>query len=94
VISLAFHPDGDRVAVGDTGRTITLWDPVSGELILTLRGHTNGVNGLEFSRDGTRLASVSWDRTARIWDASPPGGADPSASLSRGSISGDARNRQ
>jgi hypothetical protein len=29
------------------------------------------VNALSWSPDGQRLASASWDRTVRIWDASP-----------------------
>ncbi|KAJ7744044.1 WD40 repeat-like protein [Mycena maculata] len=31
--------------------------------------HTNAVSSIDFSLDGTRIASVSWDDTLRIWDA-------------------------
>jgi WD40 repeat protein len=27
------------------------------------------LNGVAFSPDGQRLATVSWDRTAKVWDA-------------------------
>ena len=37
--------------------------------IFTLKGHANVVMGVAFSPDGTRLATASWDSTARIWNA-------------------------
>lgn len=36
--------------------------------MLTLQGHENEVRGLAFTPDGQRLASVSDDCTARIWN--------------------------
>jgi WD40 repeat protein len=36
----------------------------------TLEGHSSWVSSVAFSHDSTRLASASYDRTVKIWDAS------------------------
>ncbi len=68
VYSVAFSPDGSRLASASDDNTVRLWDGVSGEHIATLRGHTNDVNSVVFSPDGSRLASGSDDNTIRLWD--------------------------
>ena len=35
--------------------------------LLTLRGHSNYVWGVAFSANGKRLATASWDKTAKVY---------------------------
>jgi len=74
---VAYSPDGKRLASGGFDGTVTLWDPVRGEEIVTLRGHSTRVHGLIFSSDGHRLISGSADGTVRIWDGTPQSGRCP-----------------
>ncbi|PYI85692.1 MAG: hypothetical protein DME26_10415 [Verrucomicrobia bacterium] len=36
--------------------------------LLTLKPHTNGINGVVFSPDGKRLATASDDQTVKVWN--------------------------
>ena len=49
--------------------SIRSWDPVTGEHLETITGHTDAVVSVTFSADGTILATRSWDKTIRLWDA-------------------------
>ncbi|MBL7782699.1 MAG: myosin kinase, partial [Saprospiraceae bacterium] len=68
VLSVAFSPDGTRLATGSSDNTAKIWDLNTGKAALTLEGHTHYVRSVAFSPDGTRLATGSDDKTAKIWD--------------------------
>jgi WD40 repeat protein len=68
VHSIAFSPDGKRIASGSADRTIRIWDSTNGNELLNLKGHVGVVTGVAFSPDGKQLVSGG-DQTARIWDA-------------------------
>jgi WD40 repeat protein/class 3 adenylate cyclase len=57
---------GDPVAVRDTKAVV--WDASTGERLLTLSGHRSRVWDVEFSPDGSLMATGSEDGTAAIWD--------------------------
>ncbi len=67
VTSLAFSPDGTRMASGSADKTVKLWDTATGKEILTLAGHTGPVNCLVFNSDGTRIVATC-KGVARVWD--------------------------
>jgi hypothetical protein len=74
VTSVAFSPDGRRLASASKDRTVKVWDAATGQELLTLRGHTDGVTRVAFSPDSRRLASASGDSiekdsTVKVWDA-------------------------
>lgn len=78
VWAVAVSPDGRFIAAGGRdweagpalGNVPRAWDRGTGEVACTFRGHTRAVTALAYSRHGERLASASYDGTARIWSAS------------------------
>ena len=53
---------GRRLRRGLSDNTVKLWDVTSGECLQTLEGHSDYVNSVSFSPDGTKVASGSWTR--------------------------------
>ncbi len=67
--SVAFHPDGRRIAVADWVNAVYVWDVIDGRKIHELWAHEGRVDEVAFSPDGTRMASAGWgDRAVRLWD--------------------------
>src|SRR3954469_20012450 len=71
VVSVAFSPDGRRLATASYDRTTKLWDVQTGQDVFTLLGHTAGLACLAFSPDGNQIVTGGFDATARVWNAAP-----------------------
>jgi predicted Ser/Thr protein kinase len=69
VFSVAYSPDGTRLASGSFDGTVKVWDARSGAELATLRGHAGAVWSVCYSPEGTHIASASADRTIKVWDA-------------------------
>jgi WD40 repeat protein len=69
VRGLAYSEHGRLVSVGED-RAVRVWD-MAGRELLALRGHTDTIRAVAFSRDGHLLATASDDRTSKIWDGTP-----------------------
>lgn len=67
-LSVAFSPDGERLATCDTDGKARLWSTQTGKLQQICSGHTNWVRCIAFSPDGKYLASGSADQTVKLWD--------------------------
>jgi WD40 repeat protein len=60
VTTVAFSPDGTRLASGSNDHTVKLWDVASSQEFRTVQARLRVVTSVAFSPDGTRLASGSY----------------------------------
>jgi WD40 repeat protein len=66
--TVAFSPDGKRLAAVTFQSAVFLWDAATGERLTTLAGHDRPVTALTFSRDGRKLFSYGEDGKLLSWD--------------------------
>lgn len=67
VLDLSFSPDSRSLVSGSEDGTAVLWNPVTGEALEVLE-HLGQVKAVAFNAAGNWVATISSDRTARLWD--------------------------
>jgi WD40 repeat protein len=65
--SCAFSRDGSRVVIA-VGAMVYVWNHVTNTRECELQGHSQYVNSVAFSNDGSHVVSGSHDKTVRIWN--------------------------
>jgi WD40 repeat protein len=90
VTGLALSPDGKTLAVAGSG--VQLWQTSTGQRIgATLPSAGTGrYRAVAFSPDGTMLATLGADGTARIWDVATQQPADPAMTVDGPGTAGGA----
>ncbi|MEO0348883.1 MAG: NB-ARC domain-containing protein [Cyanobacteria bacterium P01_A01_bin.15] len=67
-ITVAFSPDGQLLAAGDTNGEIHVWTVANSQKILSWKGHNGWIWSVAFSPEGGQLASSAEDQTIKVWD--------------------------
>ena len=67
VYSVAFSPDGERLASGSYDHTVRVWDVATGQVEQTLRGHSDEVGSVAFSPDSSKFHSFYSLDSSRAW---------------------------
>jgi len=68
IVALDWSPSGDRIAVAGLSPVVNLYDPETGDLKASCKGHAAGIYSLSFSPDGKRLATGGFDGKVRIYN--------------------------
>ena len=66
--SVAWSPDGTRLATVDWSHTVKVRDGQTGALLFEGEDHTDIVNSVNWSPDGAKLVTASDDNTVKVWD--------------------------
>ncbi len=72
VSSLAWSPQGDRLAATSISGPFAIWETASGKELLRTEAHAIGSNAVAWRPDGKQIATGGQDGMVRIWDPEKP----------------------
>ncbi len=64
---VAWSPTGKLISSAATDKTVQVWDPSSGKMLLNYGEHTDELRSIAWSPDGTRIVSGGDDKLVRVW---------------------------
>ena len=67
IVDLDFDAAGSRLAGAGWDQLVFVWDCETGRTLASYQGHAQTVNGVAWSSDGRRLASIDRNGDARVW---------------------------
>jgi WD40 repeat protein/serine/threonine protein kinase len=68
VMSVAFSPDGERLASGSWDQTVRIWNVRTGEVEQVLFGQEGMIHAVAYSPDGRLVAAATWQGKVCLWD--------------------------
>jgi len=69
IFSIAINSTGTRLAFVDKFGSLRILDARSSTIIKTIAAHSVRIMDVKFSPDDRQIATSSWDKTVKIWDA-------------------------
>lgn len=69
ILSMAWNPDGTKLAAGSSSHIIYIWDSTTWKLLKIIRDPSGPVYSVKWSSHGTKLIGASRDNIIRIWDS-------------------------
>ena len=68
IVGLAFSPNGNRLAASNLTQ-VKLWDTVTGQMVLSLRGQGSIFTAVAFHPDGKSLLALDEAGRLHVWDS-------------------------